>query len=72
MDRRDYVQQRAQLGQALRDVRWERKAIQLIFRGTRAPELVQAGSEWVQMLDRLDIDISRHIVALDNEFRNGG
>lgn len=72
MDRREYAQRRSELGQALRDLRWERKAIQLMFQGARTGELIQAGSEWVQRLDRMDIEICRQIMALDQEYANGG
>lgn len=72
MTRNEYYEARAKLGQALRDLRWERRAIQLIFQGTRDPELMQAGADWVMMLCRIDVALCKEIIALDVRYQLEG
>lgn len=72
MTRDEYSQTRAALGQALRELRWERRALGLIFRDTRDPDLIRIGSEWMGELVRQDIRLSREIIRLDVQFRIGG
>lgn len=72
MDRREYMALRSELGQALRDLRWERRAIDLIFRKTRDPDLIQAGLDWLGELVARDISLSREIIALDVRYKLEG
>lgn len=72
MTRDEYYVERAELGQALRDLRWERWAIQRIFRHAQDPCLIRAGSEWVTILCRMDVAICRKIIALDNRYQLEG
>lgn len=72
MDHREYEVRRAELGQALRDLRWERRALGLIFKGTTDPVLIQAGCAWASRLGACDIELCQKIVQLDNKYQSGG
>lgn len=64
----EYWSERGRLGQALRDVRWERRALSEIFRGTKDPDIICQATEWLRMLVAQDINLSRKIIALDVQY----
>lgn len=65
----EYWSERGKLGTALRSLRWERRAIQDIFRATTDPVLRAQGCVWVQAIVIQDVAICRRIQALDVRFQ---
>lgn len=61
----EYWTQRGKLGQALRDLRWERRAIYTMFRNAQCPELRAQGSIWHQAILLRDAELCKQIQALD-------
>lgn len=65
----DYWAERGRLSQALRDVRWERRAVSDIFRHTRDPQMIRAGCEWLTQIYVRDIALCKQIRALDVRYQ---
>src|SRR5688500_11765129 len=65
----EYWSKRGELGEALRHVRWERRAIHDIFRDTQDMVLYTRGQTWVRQIISRDIDLCKEIMALDVRYR---
>jgi hypothetical protein len=65
----EYWTERAKLGEALRNLRWERRAIQDIFRHTKDPTLLVLGLTWVRAIVARDVVLCRQIKELDLRYQ---